>query len=75
MKSSFKIYFFHHLNVAFENYKQMLVAQKANFDNSFSEVAWKGNMKPMNELWRHKKNVMATKVLKKKGFPKYTKTL
>ncbi len=31
-------------------------------------------MKLMNELWRHKKNVMATKVMKTKGFPKYTKT-
>jgi hypothetical protein len=52
----------------------MMVAQKANFDNSFWKVAWKGNMKLMNELWRHKKNVMATKVMKTKGFPKYTKT-
>jgi hypothetical protein len=52
----------------------MMVAQKANFDNNFWKVAWKGNMKLMNELWRHKKNVMATKVMKTKGFPKYTKT-
>jgi hypothetical protein len=28
----------------------------------------------MNEHWRHKKNVMGTKVMKTKGFPKYTKT-
>jgi hypothetical protein len=37
-------------------------------------MAWKGNMKLMYELWRHKKNVMATKVMKTKGFPKYSKT-
>lgn len=32
-----------------------MVAQEAYFDNSFWKVAWKGNMKLMNELWRQEK--------------------